>query len=103
MNPISFIWSAPIFAALTLAFVVLSVTGRAKKTLRQISRLERIAKTIGTSESPKSIVANLKPETSLENAVALRDSLIKRRAKDKRERQRRLVRRLTKLTSKERE
>lgn len=97
------VWLVPIFATIGL-LVALAKLGKSAKSLsRQTSRLDKqLAAFTATDHQASKAAKTFKPSTS-EEAVSNRREYLNRRTKNKADTQRRLVKRLRNLKSKESE
>lgn len=100
---IEFVWLAPVAAGLFLLIALAKLAKAGKRLTRQSNRLNRaLSEFSETDHSSSQLVPKFGP-TSLEEAEINRRSYLKQRTKSKEERQRRLVKRLRNLLSKESE
>ncbi len=103
MNISNLIWITPLLSLVLLVLVALKFGRSASKAARQIARLEKQLNSFSVCRTNAAFEQPQTPLTTLGEATKLRKAYIQNRTKAKQERQRRLVKRLSILTSKERE
>lgn len=99
----SLIWLLPALASLLLLFALARLGKVVKRLNRQTTRLQKSLEKFQNTDHSNSKKAFIFSPISLEKAETNRRSFLKQRAEAKQERQRRLVKRLSNLKSKESE